>query len=78
MAFGPLFAEQPDFELHKPFRDRAAAIETDLARSLKEAGAEVLGTHPRPQPLSASDQHTVDHIFAELAGYLGDSVSTGK
>lgn len=45
IAVGPVFAEQPSFERHRPFRDRAAALEHGLAEALREKGYSVLGKH---------------------------------
>ena len=45
LALGPLFKEQPTFEEHKPFRDRMAILESEIAKFLKECGYIVLGIH---------------------------------
>jgi hypothetical protein len=47
VAVGPIFPEQPDFEAHKPVRDRMAALERAIADELGQRGYVVLGTHPR-------------------------------
>ncbi len=48
IAVGPLFREQATFELHKPIRNRIAALEVGLADHLRHRGCKVLGTHPAP------------------------------
>lgn len=47
LAIGPLFEEQDDFESHRPYRDRVARIEAELAYYLTERGCDVVGVHPR-------------------------------
>jgi hypothetical protein len=44
VAHGPIAAEAPSFAQHRPLRDIAAGLEKELARSLREAGYEVLNT----------------------------------
>jgi hypothetical protein len=45
IAIGPIYPEQLDFETHKPFRDRLAALEWGVAQALRQRGYSVLGTH---------------------------------
>ena len=51
LAVGPLFAEQPDFERHRPIRDTVATLEHQLAAHLRSRGLEVLGVHHPAAPL---------------------------
>ena len=44
-AIGPIFPEQDSFEAHKPFRDKMATLEKEVADLLRERGYRVLGTH---------------------------------
>jgi hypothetical protein len=44
-AIGPIFAEQADFDAHRPFRDQVGALESELATVLRGRGYSVLGTH---------------------------------
>lgn len=55
VAFGPLFSEQLTFERHVNYRDKLAALETELARSLKGKGYDILGTH---NPCTELDSET--------------------
>ena len=48
--FGPMFDEQSDFEKHKPYRDRMAAVERDVAAFLTQRGYKVLGMHDSKKP----------------------------
>jgi hypothetical protein len=50
IAVGPLFPEQATFDLHRPIRDRMAALEVGLARYLRGRGYEVLGMHAAREP----------------------------
>ncbi len=45
LALGPLYPEQTSFEAHKPFRDKMATFEYELANHLKNMGFNVLGIH---------------------------------
>ena len=45
VAFGPIFPEQENLELHRHYRDRIAPLEAALANMLKERGLEVVGKH---------------------------------
>lgn len=45
IAIGPVFPEESDFTLHRPIRDRIAALEHGLAQHLRERGYQVLGSH---------------------------------
>jgi hypothetical protein len=44
-AVGPLFPEQPDFESHKPFRNRMTAVEKEVADYFASKGYVLLGKH---------------------------------
>ena len=46
-AIGPLFKEQHSFAAHKPYRNRAAFLEAELANHLVNNGYPVLGKHPK-------------------------------
>src|SRR5437667_46456 len=45
LAIGPLFPEEKTMDLHRPVRDRVAALEKKLALFLRECGYKVMGTH---------------------------------
>lgn len=45
IAIGPLFPEAPDFDAHKPIRDRMGALERATATALRKRGYTVLGKH---------------------------------
>ncbi len=45
IAIGPIFEEQLNFELHKPFRDIISALEKEVAMILKSRNYNVIGTH---------------------------------
>ena len=47
LTLGPLFQEQSDFKVHKPYRDTTGLLEAELAYTLSSQGYEVLGTHPK-------------------------------
>ena len=62
LAYGPIFPEQKNMNDHKLYRDRVAALEAELAHSIKnELGYEVMGEHPKRKPFDNS-------LFAELWG----------
>ena len=42
VTYGPLFPETPDWDEHRPRRDKIAALERELAQALKGAGYDVL------------------------------------
>jgi hypothetical protein len=66
IAHGPLFAEAAPkvMELHKPIRDKVAALEKALAEELKTSGYEVLNTVKCKMPLDAEMFATVRTAFA--------------
>lgn len=69
ICVGPLFPEQSTFESHRPFRDQMAALEADLAASLRGRGHEVLGTHSaREQADAALLQQVLGLVERELVG----------
>lgn len=45
IGVGPIFPEEKTFELHRPVRDRVAALEKGLAAALRGEGYTVLGEH---------------------------------
>ena len=47
VAVGPIFKEQEDLAGHREKRDKVAALESALAKHLRETGRDVLGVHPR-------------------------------
>jgi len=47
LTLGPLFPEQSDFEVHKPYRDIVGKLEAEFAYHLNQRGLLVLGTHPK-------------------------------
>ena len=56
VAAGPLFAEQTNFDDHRPFRDRMAAMEQELVRRLRECGWEVVGGHRSKHMVGEQDK----------------------
>ena len=66
-AIGPIFDEQEDMPMHRPLRDKTAALESGLADELKRWGYRVLGTHPRP---TEPDPNLFHQVIAQLqAGF---------
>ena len=49
-AHGPLYEEEDNFEEHKIYRDKLAAIEFKVALLLKEKGCNVVGLHGCKKP----------------------------
>lgn len=45
LALDPFFPEQTTFDKHKPFRNKMATFEYELANYLKTEGYNVLGSH---------------------------------
>jgi hypothetical protein len=54
IGIGPLFKQQLNMALHRPFRDQMAALESHLAELLRSRGYSVIGTHPRPKSVDAA------------------------
>lgn len=54
LAIGPISPEQETFDLHKPIRDKVAALETALAGELVDREYRVTGTHGRPETADAN------------------------
>lgn len=54
VGIGPLFEQQANMELHKPLRDKMAALESHVAELLRSRGYSVIGTHPRPKTVDAA------------------------
>mgnify|MGYP001560457347 FL=1 len=69
LAVGPLFKEQRSYRSHKPYRDRTALLEAELASYLKEKGYEVLGNHPKcgeyDRRIFAKLKKTVDRFLSK-------------
>lgn len=65
VAMGPLFAEQSTFEDHKPFRDRMAAMEKQLAQELGK-NWKVIGNHGSKHAVQAQDSGLFDELLAQI------------
>ncbi len=63
-AFGPIFSECVDMDAHRPIRDCTAALERRTADWFREKGYQLLGTHPRREPV---DQQVWRAIEVELS-----------
>ena len=63
VAFGPIFDEQSDFAAHKPFRDKMAGVEKEVARILRDRNYNIIGTHRTNARL---DGPTLDSFAREL------------
>jgi hypothetical protein len=62
-SIGPLFPEQQTVESHRKYRDIVAPLEAALAGWLRNAGHEVLGTHPVARAL---DEALFGQVVSEL------------
>lgn len=71
IAIGPLFPEAPDFEAHRPIRDRMAALERALASGLRDRGYKVLGKHGGSKEVDAEQ---LGSILALIEARLGKGV----
>jgi hypothetical protein len=69
-AIGPLFKEQHSFAAHKPYRNRVALLEAELASYLKDNGYFVLGKHPKP---GKYDKRVFSKIRKEVDRFLSRS-----
>lgn len=54
VGIGPLFEQQANMDLHRPFRDKMAALESYVAELLRSRGYPVIGTHPRAKIVDAN------------------------
>lgn len=67
VAFGPLFPEQKTTDQHRRFRDRTGALETLLAKELRDRGYEVIGKHnARVNPTAADVAQLREFINGEF------------
>jgi hypothetical protein len=72
LALGPFFPEQKDFEAHRPYRDKMATLEFELAEHLKQLGHSVLGVHHKGAPVSASQLAAVKE---NVEGFLSSAAA---
>ena len=63
IAVGPIFSEQPTFDMHRPYRDIVATLEHALAENLRSRGMLVVGTH---HPSAALDKKLFEQILNEV------------
>lgn len=59
VAFGPIFPEQSDVELHRSKRDIIAPLETELALLFRNEGFNVIGSHGK---IRAADQRLLEQV----------------
>lgn len=61
VAFGPIFPEQTELDLHRSKRDIIAPLETELASLFRGEGFNVVGSHGKQRP---TDKFLSDQIAA--------------
>ena len=72
LALGPFFPEQQDFEAHKPYRDKMATFEHELATHLKNKGYSVLGVHHKGAQV---DSAQLENIKESVEKFLSESAA---
>lgn len=70
VAVGPLFAEQPTFDLHVPYRNIIATLEHALANYLRNRGLVVLGSH---HPSASLDEDILSTVIAKIDSSMFNS-----
>ncbi len=70
-AVGPLFAEQRTWTDHRPFRDRMAAMEKELAERLLGSGWDVVGHHGSKHNVNNQDRRRFNKVLSEIVVALG-------
>lgn len=71
LALGPFFAEQEDFEKHKPLRDYMATLEVEVAKWLRKHGLTVIGIHHQGCEVPIE---IVENVMKKVNQFIGNSI----
>lgn len=69
LALGPFFKEQGSFEAHKPYRDRMATLEYEIAEYLRKQKINVLGKHHTGAPIQ---KDVIEDVKSRVLNFLNN------